>query len=46
MSNCIDAPASRRDITQAIPASRQPLELETVFGKRTNSTLTSAKLKR
>jgi hypothetical protein len=46
MSNCIDAPAGRRNITQAIPASGLLLKLETVFGTRTNSTSTSAKLKR
>jgi len=46
MSNCMDAPPKRRNIPQATPASGQPLNLETVFGTRTNSTSTSAKLKR
>lgn len=46
MSNCMDAPPKSRNITRAAPASGQPLKLETVFGKRNNSTVTNAKLKR
>ena len=46
MSSCIDATPKSRNITQATPVSGQPLKLETVFGKRTNSTSTNAKLKR
>ena len=46
MSNCMDAPPKSRNITQATLMSGQPLKLETVFGKRTNSTVTDAKLKR
>ena len=46
MSNCIDAPPKSRNITMVTPASGQPLKLETVFGARSNSTSTNAKLKR
>jgi hypothetical protein len=46
MSNCIDATPKSRNITQATLASGQPLKFGTVFGTRTNSTSTNAKLKR
>jgi hypothetical protein len=46
MSNCIDTPPKSRNITQATPVSGQPLKPTTVFGTRTNSTPTNAKLKR